>query len=85
MAFGGVPLKNGQISQGGTGAHVQKGGLLAAHEAGVKFVNISPLRADLLDQLNTDWLPIRPNTDVALMLSAGPCVAHRRSAGSSVP
>ncbi|MEP1353737.1 MAG: molybdopterin-dependent oxidoreductase [Tateyamaria sp.] len=69
VAFGGVPLKNGQISQGGTGAHVQKGGLLAAHKAGVKFVNISPLRADLLDRVNADWLPIRPNTDVALMLS----------------
>ncbi|MGB0507541.1 MAG: molybdopterin guanine dinucleotide-containing S/N-oxide reductase [Pikeienuella sp.] len=68
VAFGGVPLKNGQISQGGTGAHVQKGGLLAAHEAGVKFVNISPLRSDLLDQVNADWLAIRPNTDVALML-----------------
>jgi len=68
IAFGGVPLKNGQISQGGTGAHVQKGGLLAAHEAGVKFVNISPLRSDLLDQVKADWLAIRPNTDVALML-----------------
>ena len=69
VAFGGVPLKNGQISQGGTGAHVQKDGLLAAHEAGVDFVNISPLCSDLLTQVDGDWLPIRPNTDVALMLS----------------
>ncbi len=69
VAFGGVPLKNGQISQGGTGAHVQKDGLLAAHEAGVDFVNISPLCSDLLTQMDGDWLPIRPNTDVALMLS----------------
>ena len=68
VAFGGVPLKNGQISQGGTGAHVQKGGLLAAHDAGVAFVNISPLRSDLLEQAEADWLPIRPSTDVALML-----------------
>ncbi|MEP3246755.1 MAG: molybdopterin guanine dinucleotide-containing S/N-oxide reductase [Sneathiella sp.] len=68
VAFGGVPLKNGQISQGGTGAHVQKGGLLAAHQAGIGFVNISPLRSDLLDQVGADWLAIRPNTDVALML-----------------
>ena len=69
VAFGGVPLKNGQISQGGTGAHVQKGGLLAAHEAGVRFVNISPLRSDLLDEVEADWLAIRPGTDVALMLA----------------
>jgi biotin/methionine sulfoxide reductase len=68
VAFGGVPLKNGQISQGGTGAHVQKAGKLAAHGAGVKFINISPLRSDILDQVGADWLAIRPNTDVALML-----------------
>ena len=69
VAFGGVPLKNGQISQGGTGAHVQKVGLMAAQEAGVEFVNISPLRSDLLDRVGADWLAIRPNTDVALMLA----------------
>jgi biotin/methionine sulfoxide reductase len=69
VAFGGVPLKNGQISQGGTGAHVQKAGLLAAHGAGVNFVNISPLRSDVLDQTKAEWLAIRPNTDVALMLA----------------
>lgn len=68
VAFGGVPLKNGQISQGGTGAHVQKEGLLAARQAGVQFVNISPLQSDLLDQAEAEWLAIRPNTDVALML-----------------
>lgn len=68
VAFGGVPLKNGQISQGGTGAHVQKDGLLAAHDAGVQFVNVSPLRSDLLDHVAADWLAVRPNTDVALML-----------------
>ncbi|MEM8579608.1 MAG: molybdopterin guanine dinucleotide-containing S/N-oxide reductase [Pseudomonadota bacterium] len=68
VAFGGVPLKNGQISQGGTGAHVQKNGLLAAHDAGVQFVNISPLRSDVLDGIGADWLPIRPSTDVAMML-----------------
>lgn len=68
VAFGGVPLKNGQISQGGTGAHVQKSGLLAAHDAGVQFVNVSLLRSDLLDHVGDDWLAIRPNTDVALML-----------------
>lgn len=69
VAFGGVPLKNGQISQGGTGAHVQKAGLLAAYGAGVKFVNISPLRGDIDDQVGADWIAIRPSTDTALMLA----------------
>lgn len=69
VAFGGVPLKNGQISQGGTGAHVQKAGLLAAHAEGVEFVNISPLSEDMDPSVDADWLAIRPSTDVALMLA----------------
>jgi biotin/methionine sulfoxide reductase len=68
VGFGGVPLKNGQISQGGVGAHVQQGGLRAAHAAGVKFVNISPLRSDLSDEVGGQWMPLRPSTDTALML-----------------
>ena len=69
VAFGGVPLKNGQISQGGTGAHVQKAGMSAAHKAGVHFVNISPLRSDVMDGVNAEWLAPRPSTDAALMLA----------------
>lgn len=68
VAFGGVPLKNGQISQGGVGAHVQKSGLYAAHAAGTKFVNVSPLSSDIEDAVTPEWLPIRPSTDAALML-----------------
>lgn len=68
VCFGGVPLKNGQISQGGTGCHIQRDGLLAAGAAGLDIVNISPLKSDLLDEVGGDWLPLRPNTDVALML-----------------
>lgn len=68
VCFGGVPLKNGQISQGGTGCHIQREGLLSAAEADIHFVNVSPLKSDLLDEANGDWLALRPNTDVALML-----------------
>lgn len=68
VAFGGVPLKNGQISQGGTGAHVQKAGLREAATAGVRFVNISPLRSDLMEEVEAEWLAPRPSTDAALML-----------------
>jgi len=68
VAFGGVPLKNGQISQGGTGAHVQRAGISAAQDAGVRFVNISPLRSDLMAAVGAEWLAPRPSTDAALML-----------------
>jgi biotin/methionine sulfoxide reductase len=68
VAFGGVPLKNGQISQGGTGAHVQKAGMTAASVAGVEFVNISPLRSDTMTEIRAEWLALHPSTDTALML-----------------
>ncbi len=72
VAFGGMPIKNGQISQGGTGNHLQRDGLLGAAAAKIHFVNISPLRSDLLEEVGGDWLAIRPNTDVALILG----IAH---------
>ena len=68
VAFGGIPLKNGQISQGGLGAHVQKAGVLAARAAGVQFVNISPLRSDLMDEARAEWLAPRPSTNAALLI-----------------
>ena len=68
LCFGGVPLKNGQIAQGGTGSHYQKEKLIRSADAGIKFVNFSPLKSDLLDQINGEWLALRPNTDVAIMM-----------------
>ncbi|WP_322866230.1 molybdopterin guanine dinucleotide-containing S/N-oxide reductase [Aquicoccus sp. G2-2] len=69
VAFGGVALKNGQISQGGTGGHIQKAGMLAAHAAGTRFVNISPIRSDIMAEAGADWLALTPSTDTALMLA----------------
>ncbi|MFK7764365.1 MAG: molybdopterin guanine dinucleotide-containing S/N-oxide reductase [Roseobacter sp.] len=68
VAFGGVPLKNGQISQGGLGAHVQSAGVNAAVKAGVSFINISPLREDIAATAQAEWIALRPSTDAALML-----------------
>lgn len=72
VAFGGVPLKNGQVTNGGVGRHVQRQGLTAAAENGVKVVNVSPLRSDVLDEARMEWCAIRPGTDVALLLG----IAH---------
>jgi biotin/methionine sulfoxide reductase len=68
VAFGGMPARNSQISAGGTGYHRTVEGLRQAKEAGVSFVNISPNRADVSAELEADWMPIRPGSDVALML-----------------
>ncbi|WP_439551300.1 molybdopterin guanine dinucleotide-containing S/N-oxide reductase [Falsiroseomonas sp.] len=69
VTFGGVPAKNAQISQGGAIEHRIPGGLRRMAEAGCRFVNISPARDDLETGATFEWLPIRPNTDTALMLA----------------
>jgi biotin/methionine sulfoxide reductase len=69
IAFGGLALKNGQVTSGGAGAHVLETWLRRAKEAGIEFVVVSPLRSDAPDFLAAQWLPIRPNTDTAMMLA----------------
>ncbi|GAA6192144.1 molybdopterin guanine dinucleotide-containing S/N-oxide reductase [Phaeobacter sp. NW0010-22] len=68
VAFGGVPIKNSMIGQGGLGAHRTRPALLEARAAGVEFVNISPLKSDLSDALSAEWIAPRPSTDAALMI-----------------
>ncbi|MGO6881398.1 molybdopterin-dependent oxidoreductase [Rhizobium ruizarguesonis] len=69
VAFGGLPLRNTQMSAGGTASHRVKDALAQMRASGTKFVNISPLREDV--DGDADWIPIRPGTDVAFMLSIG--------------
>ncbi len=68
VAFGGVPWKNAQVGTGGASQHWVREGLHRLAAAGCHIVNVSPLRADL-QGAQVEWLPIRPNTDVALMLA----------------
>ena len=69
VAFGGLPAFNSQISNGGTGAHIQRLGVIEAAAAGTKFVNLSPRRSDVKSDIDEDWYNLRPNTDVAVMLA----------------
>ena len=69
IAFGGLPAFNSQISNGGTGAHIQRLGARKAAAAGTRFVNMSPRRSDLKNDVPEDWLHMRPNTDVSVMLA----------------
>jgi biotin/methionine sulfoxide reductase len=69
VAFGGLALKNAQVTSGGTGAHVLEMWLRRAKQAGIRFVVVSPLKSDVPDFLDATWIPIRPNTDAALMLA----------------
>jgi biotin/methionine sulfoxide reductase len=69
IAFGGLAIKNGQVTSGGAGVHSMEPWLRRAKEAGIEFVSISPLKSDAPDWLGAQWVPIRPNTDTALMLA----------------
>jgi biotin/methionine sulfoxide reductase len=68
VAFGGMAIKNNDVGGGGTSRHVARERLMAAHRRGVEFRLIGPLRDDLPEELAAIWHPIRPGTDVALML-----------------
>ncbi len=68
ICFGGLALKNGQVTSGGAGAHTMEQWLARARAAGIEFVVISPNRNDAPALLDAQWIGVRPNTDTALML-----------------
>lgn len=68
LCFGGVLLRNGQIINGGGGRHDMEYWLRTAAEAGVRIVYVSPLKSDM-PPLGSEWIPIRPGTDTAMMLA----------------
>lgn len=68
LAFGGMALKNSRVASGGVSRHTERGAMRAAAARGCRFVNISPLRVDLPEELNAEWLAPVPMTDTALML-----------------
>lgn len=69
VAFGGLPARSTQVNPGGVGAHVNLDAQLAAARAGVRFTIVTPVPGDSADELGATWIPVRPNTDVALMLA----------------
>ncbi|MEM1385366.1 MAG: molybdopterin-dependent oxidoreductase, partial [Pseudomonadota bacterium] len=68
VMFGGVPLRNAQVSGGGVARHRLRNEMQAAADAGVRFVNLSPLRTDAAVELGAEWLAPRPGTDTAVMM-----------------
>ncbi|MCY4547990.1 MAG: molybdopterin-dependent oxidoreductase [Defluviicoccus sp.] len=68
VSFGGMAPKNLQIAFGGPGPHRARGWIERLGEAGIEAVSISPLRDDTVAALGARWMPVRPNSDTALML-----------------
>lgn len=69
VVFGAMSPRTAQIESGGIGRHLLTGYLRAMADRGVRIVNISPCRDDMPDWAGAEWVPIRPNTDTALMLA----------------
>ncbi|MGD9512111.1 MAG: molybdopterin-dependent oxidoreductase, partial [Geminicoccaceae bacterium] len=69
VAFGGLPVKNSQVHSGGANDHAVPHWIHELARRGVDFVNVSPLREDLAEAGEAEWLPIRPGTDTALILA----------------
>ncbi len=69
VLFGGANPKNTQVAKGGCVWHGTNGAFAALARAGVRVVNISPIREDGPAAVSPEWLPIRPNTDTAMMLA----------------
>lgn len=69
VLFGGIPVKNNQVINGGVAEHSTEEWLKKAKEKGIEFINISPLRSDIPKFTDAKWLQIRPNSDTALMLA----------------
>ncbi|WP_137873266.1 molybdopterin guanine dinucleotide-containing S/N-oxide reductase [Rhodococcus sp. Q] len=73
VCFGGVPLKNTAVNDGGTSNHPTRGALDALRARGGRIVTISPLRDDVHGDAR--WLAPRPGSDVAIMLALGHVLA----------
>ena len=73
LAFGGIALRNLQVSPGGISRHDTADKMARAAARGCRFVSLSPVGDDLHDLPGVQRLQPRPGTDCALMLG----MAHR--------
>lgn len=69
LAFGGMAIKNSMIASGGVSRHVEPDAMRDAVKRGTRFISFSPLRDDFPPEADAHWIPIRPGTDVAVMLA----------------
>ena len=69
LAFGGMALKNSRVASGGISRHIERDAMREAAARGCRFINISPLKGDLPDEAQFEWLPAVPMSDTALMLA----------------
>lgn len=69
VMFGGMPVKNAQVTSGGVGRHTCYHGLRDCADNGCELVYLSPIRSDLPPDLGGEWIAPRPGSDMAIMLA----------------
>jgi biotin/methionine sulfoxide reductase len=69
VLFGGLPMRNMQICDGGNSKHRMTGNLADCVANGVRFVNFSPLKSDVDPSTDAEWLAPSPGSDTAIMLA----------------
>ncbi|MET7770586.1 molybdopterin-dependent oxidoreductase [Nocardia sp. NPDC005366] len=67
VAFGGISPKNSVVGVGGVSRHNTATWVGAARSRGCRFVSIAPLRDDIAEHAEAEWIAARPGTDAALM------------------
>lgn len=67
IMFGGINPKNAQVSMGGVTEHTTETWFESFATRGKRMISISPRKDDSPNQ--TEWWPIQPGTDTALMLA----------------
>ena len=78
LAFGGMATKNSRVASGGISRHTEHGDMIAASKRGAAFVLIGPLKSDLPDEVNNEWLPIKPRHRHRADAGAGAYLGGRR-------
>lgn len=69
VAFGGMALKNSRVAGGGVSRHIERGAMQRARARGCEFVLVGPLRSDLPEEAEAEWVSCVPGTDTAMMMA----------------
>ncbi|MDX8452331.1 molybdopterin-dependent oxidoreductase [Mesorhizobium sp. VK9D] len=75
LFFGGINLTNAQVSAGGLGNHATPDWVSKALQRGIRIISITPKRDADPRLAGVEWLPLRPGSDVALILALAHTIA----------
>lgn len=82
ISLGGFPAHNTDITSGGDLVHWYRPTLRQAAARGCRFISVSPTFGDFDRELGAEWIPVRPGTDAALLMSLA---SHLISDGEAAP